>query len=179
MDRRGRERSVRALAGGTRRAVAQACALALVIGWAAAARAHAGYPTVVDTALGVKGITSKIAPPTGCQLCHVSSAGGTTQLAPFGTLLVSTYGLAESSVEQDPSLVNALAMLKAADPKLFMDMAKGIDPNNDPTVVTEAPPHPEYGCSLRGATASSRLSPWLGVVGLVFLRWGRARQRSQ
>jgi hypothetical protein len=162
------------------RRVPQVCLVAAILACAPAARAHPGYPGVVDTALGVKGITEKTDMPQGCQLCHVSPAGGTTQLSPFGTLLVTTYGLVESSVEQDPSLVNALAMLKSADPKLFMDMAKGIDPNSDQTVVAEAPPHPEYGCSLRPAPGTpTQATPWFGMLALVAMRWRRARQRSQ
>ncbi len=148
--------------------VARIMSLAIVLASAATAGAHPGYPAVVDTALGVKGIAEMIAPPMGCELCHVSAAGGTTQLSPFGTLLVTKYGLVESPVEQDPSLVNALAELKEADPKLFMDMAKGIDPNTDQTVVAETPAGPEYGCSLRPAHASPwAFAVWSGLVALV------------
>jgi hypothetical protein len=178
MDRR--PRGPRGSKGWVPRLIARTCVIAAVGGWTWTARAHTGYPAVVDTALGVKGVSSMIAPPSGCQLCHVSPAGGTTQLGPFGTLLVTTYGLVESTVEQDPSLVNALARLKTTDPKLFMDMAKGIDPNSDRTVVAQAPPHPEYGCALRGASAPPPPAPgWLVLLALFVLRRGRARQRSQ
>jgi hypothetical protein len=160
--------------------VAQVLSLAIVLASAATAGAHPGYPAVVDTALGVKGVAEMIAPPMGCQLCHVSAAGGTTQLSPFGTLLVTTYGLVESPVEQDPSLVNALAQLKAGDPKLFMDMSKGIDPNTDQTVVAETPAGPEYGCSLSPVPSLPRPSArWLALLGIApFVRRIRRIRRT-
>ena len=41
----------------------------------------------------------------------------------------------------------------------------GIDPNSDQTVVTQAFPHPEYGCSLRRTSApSGQAAPWFGIL---------------
>jgi MYXO-CTERM domain-containing protein len=116
------------------------------------ARAQTGYPTIIDTTLGID--LGKIDPPTGCQLCHTSSAGGTTSLTPFGTLMVSKYGLISTTVETagaDQSLVTALQMLQANDPKLIQDLQMGIDPNAD------APndPIPEYGCSATPAPSGA------------------------
>jgi hypothetical protein len=143
--------------------IAQACGLALVLGWAATASAHPGYPSVVDKWLGTNGIIEMSQPPKGCQLCHLSDVGGTPQLRPFGTLLVATYGLVKGTVEEDSSLANALDQLKSADPKLFMDMQRGTDPNSDPAVTAQAPPEAQYGCSA-GGVPIPRGQPWLGGV---------------
>ena len=84
------------------------------------ARAQTGYPAIIDMTLGVD--VAKLDPPNGCQLCHTSNSGGTTSLTPFGTLLVSKYGLISTTVETsgaDQSLVSALKSLRTNDPKLI------------------------------------------------------------
>jgi MYXO-CTERM domain-containing protein len=108
------------------------------------AHAQAGYPPIIDTTLGID--LGKIDPPTGCQLCHTSSAGSTTSLTAFGHRMVSRYGLISTTVETaaaDQSLVSALKALQADDPKLIEDLQMGMDPNAD----TPSGPIPEYGCS--------------------------------
>jgi hypothetical protein len=131
--------------------------LALAAGLVAAltaakpAHAQAGYPPIIDTTLGID--LGKIDPPTGCQLCHTSSAGGTTSLTAFGNRMVYKYGLVSTTVETaaaDQSLVAALKALQADDPKLIMDLQMGMDPNPD----TPTGPIPGYGCS--GAVSPSR-----------------------
>ncbi len=123
-----------------------ALAAGLVASLTAAKPAHAqaGYPPIIDTTLGID--LGKIDPPTGCQLCHTSSAGGTTSLTAFGNRMVYKYGLISTTVETsaaDQSLVAALKALQADDPKLIEDLQMGMDPNPD----TPNGPIPEYGCS--------------------------------
>jgi hypothetical protein len=115
------------------------------------AHAQAGYPPIISMTLGVD--MDKIDPPTGCQLCHTSSAGSTTSLTAFGNRMVYKYGLISTSVETaaaDQSVVTALNALQADDPKLIEDLQMGIDPNPD----TPSGPIPAYGCS--GTVAPSR-----------------------
>jgi hypothetical protein len=138
------------------------CVVAAVIGWSATAKAYMGYPVVVDTWLGTAGLDEMIEPPMGCQLCHVSDQGGTVELKPFGNLLVATYGLPKTA-EEDAALMGVLAGVKAANPTLFKDMQKGIDPNGDPALTAQELPQPEYGCSTAGRTAGGG-APWLAVL---------------
>jgi hypothetical protein len=113
------------------------------------ARAHPGYPDIVDATFGVD--VAKWAPPQGCQLCHTDPSGGTA-LRPFGQRLVSTYGLdSNASTEDDNSLHIALAGLRSGDPTLVQDLEKGTDPNAD--VVDD--PLPQYGCSVPRGDAGS------------------------
>jgi hypothetical protein len=91
----------------------------------------------------------------GCQLCHQTSGGG-TELNTFGSLLVSTYGLSNNaSAEDDPSLEQALALLKQQDPDAVTDLENGLNPNDDPSVFAGALPTPTYGCS--AATRAGRV----------------------
>jgi hypothetical protein len=143
--------------------------LALAAGLVAAltaakpAHAQAGYPPIIDMTLGID--LAKIDPPTGCQLCHTSSAGATTSLTAFGNRMVYKYGLISTTVETaaaDQSLVSALNALKADDPKLIEDLQTGMDPNPD----TPNGPIPEYGCSSTVAPSGARNATKAGA-GLV------------
>ena len=127
--------------------VARGCAVAALIAWSATAEAFMGYPPLVDTWLGKDGLVQKIEPTMGCQLCHVSDIGGTVELKPFGNMLVASYGLPKTA-EEDSALMGALAELKAANPTLYEDMQKGIDPNTDPALTAHELPQPEYGCGV-------------------------------
>jgi hypothetical protein len=142
------------------------------LAWPRPASGHQGYPDVVKRTLGVD--LTVIDPPTGCQLCHTSSAGGSA-LRPFGTRLVSTYGLDPStSAENDSSLVTALQGLEKGDVQLAQDLKAGTDPNvdvpNDPT--------PQYGCSV-APDRSCASSPLAGIALAALAVCGvmRARRR--
>jgi MYXO-CTERM domain-containing protein len=124
------------------RRLVPAALLVAALAAARPARAHQGYPDIVNATFGVD--VTKWAAPQGCQLCHTDSAGGTA-LRPFGQRLVSTYGLdPNASTEDDNSLHIALTGLKSGDPTLVQDLEKGTDPNAD--VVND--PLPQYGCSM-------------------------------
>jgi hypothetical protein len=132
------------------RTLVQAAVLVAAFAGAGSAQAHPGYPSIVDSTLGVT--IESWAPPQGCQLCHVDSSGGSA-LRPFGQRLVSTYGLdSNAGTEDDNSLVIALKGLKAGDPTLVSDLLKGSDPNSD----VPNDPLPQYGCSAAGAPGDGR-----------------------
>jgi hypothetical protein len=158
--------------------VVQGCVLASLVAWSATADAYMGYPSVVDTWLGKDGLVQKIEPTMGCQLCHVSDVGGTVELKPFGNLLVASYALPKTA-EEDSALTGVLVELKAANPMLYADMQKGIDPNDDPALTAHELPQPEYGCSAGTAPSAP---PWstilLAIVPLAagFRRLRRARR---
>ncbi|HTB74921.1 MAG TPA: hypothetical protein VK762_16845 [Polyangiaceae bacterium] len=159
--------------------LAPVCAVACVLGaiaWSADARAYPGYPDVVDQWLGADGgLIQAIDKPMGCQLCHVSDQGDTVELKAFPNLLVASYGLTKTA-EQDAELMGALAGLKAANPMLYSDMQRGIDPNTDPALTSQALPQPEYGCS--AGTADRRDGPsWVAL--LAFLPLAGALRRSR
>jgi hypothetical protein len=159
----------------------RACVVASLVAWSATAEAYMGYPPVVDTWLGKDGLVQKIEPTMGCQLCHVNDQGGTVELKPFGNLLVASYGLPKTA-EEDVALRGALAELQAANPTLFADMQKGIDPNDDPALTAHELPQPEYGCST--ATARPRGGPdwapiFLALVRFRSSRGGRRRRLRQ
>jgi hypothetical protein len=167
---------VRLVLSGTRW-LALAAGLAAVLAAATPAHAQTGYPTIIDMTLGVD--VAKIDPDHGCQLCHTSSAGGTTSLTPFGSRMVSKYGLISTTVETsgaDQSLVAALKALQADDPKLIDDLQMGIDPNPD----TPNDPIPEYGCSATPARApaSQGAAGLVSAAALGGLLLRRARRRA-
>jgi hypothetical protein len=141
--------------------------------WASPAGAHPGYPAIIDSALGVQ--LEMIFPSQGCQLCHTSASGGTVSLRPFGTHLVSTYGLDPSATEDDPSLNQALKSLQAGDPLLVQDLQKGLDPNPDVT----NDPTPAYGCAAAPTGGSDRgAGIAMGVALLAVTAARRARRRT-
>lgn len=147
--------------------VVQGCVLASLVTWSAMADAYMGYPPLVDTWLGKDGLVQKIEPTMGCQLCHVSDQGGTVELKPFGNLLVASYALPKTA-EEDSALMGVLAELKDANPMLYADMQKGIDPNDDPALTAHELPQPEYGCSAGTAPGAPRWSALLlAIVPLV------------
>ncbi len=154
---------------------ALACALG-AIGWSTDARAYQGYPDVVDQWLGADGgLIQAIDKPMGCQLCHVSPEGATVELKPFPNLLVASYGLTKTA-EQDTELMGALAGLKAANPMLYSDMQRGIDPNTDPALTAQELPQPEYGCS--AGTVDRRDGPsWVGLLAILPLAGALRRSR--
>jgi hypothetical protein len=161
-----------------KRLVAAAVGIAVLAG-AAPARAHPGYPAIVDDTFSVD-ITKCLA-PQGCQLCHTDSGGG-TGLRPFGQRLVSTYGLdSNASTEDDNSLRLALSGLKSGDPLLVTDLQKCIDPNSD----VPNDPLPQYGCSTaarmpvaEGESAGPLAAlALLAAAALVRARRGAARTR--
>jgi len=115
---------------------------AAVIVWSATARAHEGYPVVVDTWLGTPGLIEMIEKPMGCQLCHVSDQGATVELQPFGNLLVARYGLPRTA-EQDAALMGALAALRQTTRPLRGHAAR-IDSNGDPALTARRFRQPEY-----------------------------------
>jgi hypothetical protein len=124
------------------------------------ADAYRGYPPIVDTWLGKDGLVEKIEPTMGCQLCHVSDQGGTVELKPFGNLLVASYALPKTA-EEDAALMGVLVELKAANPMLYADMQKSIDPNDDPALTAHELPQPEYGCS---AGTAANAPPWSAIL---------------
>jgi len=150
----------------------QAFASVAILGWTTMAAAHPGYPPVMDQALGEPALfVENEFKPTGCQICHTSSAGGTA-LVSFGTLLVSTYGLSNDPInENDNSLKQAMIGLAAMDPDAVADLKKAIDPNSDPAVFATALPQPEYGCTT-GSSTGRRPYPGLVVmivtIGILF-----------
>jgi hypothetical protein len=158
--------------------VAGACVVASLIGWTATADAYMGYPPLVDTWLDKGGLVQKIEPTMGCQLCHVSDQGGTVELKPFGNLLVASYGLPKTA-EEDSALMGALAELKVANPMLYADMQKGIDPNDDPALTAHELPQPEYGCSVETAPGAPRWSPILLAIVPLSVGFRRARRAAR
>jgi hypothetical protein len=137
-----------------------------------------GYPNVVDTWLDKGGLIQKIEPTMGCQLCHVSDIGGTVELKPFGNLLVASYALPKTA-EQDAALMGALAELKAANPTLYADMQKGIDPNDDPALTAHELPQPEYGCAAATAPRAPRWNTILLAIVPLAAGLRRPRQRAR
>jgi hypothetical protein len=157
--------------------VLSGCIVASLVAWSATGRAFDGYPALVDTWLGKEGLIQKIEPPMGCQLCHVSDQGGTVELRPFGNMLVASYGLPTTAM-QDATLMGVLAELKAADPTLFADMQEGIDPNGDPALTAHELPQPEYGCSTAGAGPRGGATRWPSML-LAIVPLAGARRRSR
>jgi hypothetical protein len=155
--------------------------------WEAPAAAYQGYPAVVDKALGVPQVVeTKIAPSMGCQLCHTSAAGMTLTLTAFPSYLISQFGFEKSASEEDPLLVDALAKLEAAEPKLWADMKAGKDPNVDQNLTSVAPPQPEYGCSMtrshcfRHSPCRQQEISWVtALLGLMVLAVGRRAVSSR
>jgi hypothetical protein len=144
-------------------------------GWPSAASANQSYPGDVDTALGVPGIVeTKMAPTKGCQLCHTDPNGGTTSLTPFADYVVSQYGFPKTLVPEDAVVAVALAKLKDAEPKLWAHMQKGVDPNTDPALAEQAPPHPDYGCAACPPGDTGGL-PWLAGAPLALVAARRRR----
>jgi hypothetical protein len=187
MNLRHRNHADRALPRGRSlwgRAAVVAAVVGIGAGWSGTARAFMGYPQLVDTWLGTNGLVEKFEPPMGCQLCHVSPAGGTAELRPFGNLMVASYGI-PTTAEQDAVLNAALADLKSVNPTLYADMQQSKDPNDDPALTAQALPQPDYGCSAPGTRrAGGAAWAWiaLGVSTLVAARRARRKtsaQRSQ
>lgn len=138
---------------------------AALLAWPSAARANQSYPGDVDTALGVPGVVeTKMAKTKGCQLCHTDPNGGTTTLMPFADYMISQYGFPKTIAPEDAIVAASLAKLKAAEPKLWADMQMGIDPNTDPVLAEQAPPHPSYGCSTGAAPGTTRYSYLVGML---------------
>jgi len=131
--------------------------------------AHPGFPSRLQSDLALPNT-----PP--CNTCHVDPNGG-GPLRPFGSLLVSTYNLSSSEVENDASLDQALAGLRVGDPQLVEDLQAGRDPNGDASGNSR--PVPMYGCAASPRTSSaSEFGPWvLGVLG--FLVFGRCFRRAR
>jgi hypothetical protein len=164
-----------------RRATLLAALVGIGVGWSGEARAFMGYPLIVDAWLGTPGLDEKFEPPTGCQLCHVSPAGGTAELRPFGNLMVASYGI-PTTAEQDAVLMAALADLKSVNPALYADMQQSKDPNDDPALTAQALPQPDYGCSAPGTRRVGGATwPWiaLGIASLVAARRARRKPRPQ
>jgi len=139
------------------------------------AAAHPDFPPAIDTDLGLTGsvILESVYPPSGCQLCHTSPAGGTLSLTPFGDLLVDMYGVSSSALIDDPTqLTAALAAMQMQDPTLVTDLKTGKDPSDD--VHTSVLLMPEYGCSAAPGSPGGCGAVLLAVAAAA-LRRGRRR----
>lgn len=151
---------------------------AALVAWSPLAFANPSYPGDVDTALGKPMIVeAKIAPTTGCKLCHTDSAGGTTTLTVFANYMIAEYGFPKTIVPEDELVKESLARLMAAQPKLWADMQDGIDPNTDPVLTEQAPPQPQYGCTAAAAEDDGTWLAALGVLGLAGLPSARRLRR--
>jgi hypothetical protein len=157
--------------------VARLSAVVLILGWAQAANAHPGYPPIVDATLSLTGSNAleAVLPPTGCQLCHTTSAGGNA-LNKFGNLMLQ-YGLDNSLInEDDASLKAALFNLQSEDREAVKDLRAGVDPNSDPVVFANVVT-PEYGCT----TAAGSASPDRRTLALLLAAsatWAGLRRRT-
>jgi hypothetical protein len=121
-------------------------------------------------------------PPTGCQLCHNSSAGGDA-LRAFGNLMVENYGLSPSlAAEEDSTLRSALTELQADNPEAVKDLKAGVNPNDDSVVFANALPQAQYGCSTgtepRGRAGSAWAPGLLLFAAAAGIRRGRARRTN-
>jgi hypothetical protein len=139
--------------------------------YASTAHAHRGYPDKLATDVGAKMSPS-------CSICHVNPQGG-GPLRTFGDLMVGTYGLDPSTLnEDDSSLASALAALKFGDPGLYADLQAGTDPNRDHDVSDHARESAEYGCAVTGNRRSGGWSAILGaIVGATVARLRLRRTR--
>jgi hypothetical protein len=157
------------------RAVGALCAVCTMI-CALPASAEPSFPKDVDTFIMQPGLVEGLFPDSsqpGCHLCHVNGSLGQLPLTPFGTAL-----RIQSTAPSDGELQAALGTLSSTNPRAFMDLEMGQDPNQDPTALS-GDPVPQYGCGSIAAGHAGGLDAAGLVIGLAALtllgRSGRRR----
>ncbi len=123
----------------------QAIVAGIVMTWGARASAEDGYIDLLQTALLPS--ATKVDQPFSCAPCHASPNGGNSSpnLLPFGELLFQN-GIGTNSQASD--FVRIVDQIKTDDPKVYMDLTNGLDPNPDVGVTVHTP---EFGCDVAKA----------------------------
>jgi MYXO-CTERM domain-containing protein len=145
-----------------------AFAVALFLGTSAlSSNAHAtpDFPPQIEKCLGLEaGTLAMVEPPTGCELCHVSSQGS-GPLRDFGVLMQANGAM---PLQASSTACKALMAIEASDPQLITALESGMDPNSISANVG-----PRYGCDVAPAAASGSV----GAMLLAILGLGLARRQ--